>query len=140
MLHRIICGFILLSSAAFAQYTTVYGNLIRIPFDAAQINPSDTMGSWVRYNNSYGYGFSKYEDVIYSPQSTYFEKFKQYDYTEFDPITDLSLEEFDNQTSDSYGNWMGYFDIAEPYLILDTYPYRISSFTQKIYPTVIGFS
>jgi hypothetical protein len=132
MLNRIICGFILFSSVVFAQYSTVYGNLIRIPFDATQINPSDTMGNWVSYNNSNGNGFTKYRDVLYSPQSVYFEKYKQDDYTNFGLITDLSLEEFENHTSDSYGNWMGYYDITEPYLILDTYPYRVENGTWLI--------
>jgi hypothetical protein len=132
MFYRIILVIVLSTVLISAQNTTTYGNLIRIPFDASQINPADTMGKWVNYNNSYGSGYTKYEDVLYSPQSTFFEKFKQDDYINFGLITELSLEEFENQTSDSYGNWMGYYDIIEPYLIPDTYPYRIENGTWLI--------
>jgi hypothetical protein len=132
MIHRIVLFLILFPSFLFAQYTTTYGNLMRIPFDAGQINPADTMGSWIHYSNSYADGFTQYEDVIHTPQSTYFEKFKQDDYINYGLVTELFLEEFTNQTSDSYGSWSGYYDILEPYVIWETYPFRIENGTWLI--------
>jgi hypothetical protein len=133
MFGKIICFFVFSAVFVFGQSSATYGNLIRIPFDAVQIDPADTAGNWISYiDTSYAVGFTRYEDIIHTPQSTFFEKFKQDDYNNFGLITNLILEEFTNQTSDSYGNWNGQFDISEPYLILKTYPYKIENGTWLI--------
>jgi len=129
MFTRIIVILIISSVSILAQYSATQGNLIRIPIDATQIDPADTIGSWINYHNSWGDGFTRYKEIIYNPQTTFFEKFKQDDYTNFGLITELILEDFTNQTSDSYGSWPGYYDITEPYVILNTYPYRIENGT-----------
>ena len=46
MLKHIIFSLFFSSALLFAQSGGNHGNLIQIPFDAAQINPADTMGSW----------------------------------------------------------------------------------------------
>ncbi len=129
MLTRIIFGFILFSSLVSAQYSAVYGNLIRIPFDANQVNPSDTMGNWLSYSDSNGYINSNYTDIIHTPQSTLFEKHKEQDVTSFGLTTLLSLENFVNATSESYGWWVGYYDVPEPYIIYNTVPFRVENGT-----------
>ena len=100
MFKGIVLFFVLSTSLVFAQSSTIYGNLIRIPFDATQINPADTMGSWENYEN----GFTRYIGVVHSPQSTFFEKYRYNDYGSGWTISDLFLEEFENQTSESYGS------------------------------------
>ncbi len=129
MFTRISFTLIIFSVSLFAQYSTTHGNLLKIPIDATQINPADTMGSWINYHNSWGDGFTRYKDIIHNPQTTFFEKFKQDDYTNYGLVTELFLEDFANQTSDSYGSWPGYYDITEPYVILNTHSYRIENGT-----------
>lgn len=129
MVTRIIVTLIISYVSLFAQYSATHGNLLRVAIDAAQINPADTMGSWINYNNTWGDGYTRYKEIIHNPQTTFFEKFKRDDYNNFGLLTELILEDFANQTSDSYGNWPGYYDITEPYVILNTHPYQVENGT-----------
>ena len=51
MITRIIFGLLLSSTVLFAQNSTTHGNLLRIPFDAVQINPADSPASRVFTTN-----------------------------------------------------------------------------------------
>lgn len=127
MLNKIVLFFVFSSALLTAQYSAIHGNLIRIPFDAVQINPADTMGSWV---DSYSIDLSVhsgYTGTVHSPQHIYFMKYLMQDYATLGLTTQLYLEDFDNQTSDSYGWWMGYYDVPEPYIIYGTIPFRIDN-------------
>ncbi len=126
-MFRKIVLFLAFSSAILtAQYSAIYGSLIRIPFDAVQINPADTMGSWYYQNYSYGDVNAGYIGNIHSPQITYFIKdIIAESYTGVG--TALYLEDFINQTSVYGGGWQGYNDVPEPYDIFTTVPFRVDN-------------
>ena len=127
MLTRIILGLLLSSTVLFAQSSTTHGNLLRIPFDAAQINPADTVGSWINYSDSSGYIHSHYINILHTQQNTYFEKYQEQDLTSFGLTTLLSLEDLTSDTSASCGWWQGYYDVPEPYIIYNTIPFRVEN-------------
>ncbi|HSD64402.1 MAG TPA: T9SS type A sorting domain-containing protein [Ignavibacteriaceae bacterium] len=127
MFSKIVLFFAFSAVILSAQTSTTYGNLIRIPFDAVQIDPADTMGSWESALNS----FSQYEDVIHTPQKTYFEKLSMSNNPIY-PFTELTLEDFINQTSDTYGSWIGEYDVPEPYILIKTQPFFIGNGTWLI--------
>jgi len=127
MLTKIILSLIFSSAIAFAQSSSIHGNLIRIPFEASQINPADTMGSWISYSDSNGYINSDYINIVHTTQSILFEKSKEQDFTSLGLTTLLSLENFVNANSESCGWWMGYYDVPEPYIIYRTVPFRVEN-------------
>ena len=129
MFKRIILLIVLSTVLISAQNTTTYGNLIRIPFDASQINPADTMGNWVSYSDSYLSINSRYSNIIHTLQNTYFMKHETHDYVFTGLTTDLYLENFVNATSETCGGWMGYYDVPEPYVIYNTVPFRVDNGT-----------
>ncbi len=129
MLSRIILSLIISSAVLLAQNSSIHGNLLRIPFDAAQINPADTMGSWSNISDSNGYSNSEYINIINIPQSRMFEKQNTIDYSLFGLTTQLYLENFTADTSSSCGVWLGYYDVPEPYIIYRTIPRRVENGT-----------
>ena len=129
MLTRIIITLIISSVSLFAQYTTTYRNLLRIPIDASQINPEDTVGSCISYTSEFADGSSSYTGIIHNPQGTFFEKLKWDYYYNYGLITNYLLENFENGTSDSYGVFNGEYDVPEPYLITNTVSIRAGNGT-----------
>ncbi len=126
MLKHIIFSLFFSSALLFAQSGSIHGNLIRIPFDASQINPADTMGNWVNGIDSVQHYYSYYTGVVHTSQNTYFEKYTIYDGIYF-LMTNLDLEDFNNSTSDSYGGWLGYYDIPEPYILYKTVSQKVEN-------------
>lgn len=124
MLIRIIITLIISSVSLYAQGSSTYGNLIRIPIDASQINPADTIGNWISYNYDLANGSSRYRDIIHTFSDTFFEKYSRDDYHYFGPYIDYSLENFEADTSGSYGTFVDVVDIVEPYLIQYTIPFK----------------
>lgn len=124
MLTRIIITLIVSSAALYAQGSSTFGNLIRIPIDASQINPADTMGRWTSFNYELGDGASRYNDIIHTSSDTYFEKYSWDDYHYFGPYINYTLENFETDTSCSYATFIDVVDIVEPYLIQYTIPFK----------------
>ena len=127
MLTRIILGLLLTSTVLFAQSSTTHGNLIRIPFDAAQINPADTVGSWINRSINNGYFLTGYSNIIHTQQDTLFEKRQEQDDPLFGMSTRLYLENPTADTSAPSGCWQGYYDVPEPYIIPITIPFRVEN-------------
>ncbi len=127
MLTKIIFSLIFSSAIAFAQSSSIHGNLIRIPFDASQINPADTMGDWISYGDVNGYGYSSYINIIHTQQDTLFEKSQVNESTIFGLTTQLSLENFTVDTSSFCGWWRDYYDVPEPYIINKTIPFQVEN-------------